>query len=81
MAATYHQFMSNIVTKLVAYESGGCRTYMYGTMARFQMKSLLGQAQDLSGIVTEMLNATGKVGLQWVNDVCNAVIQVDIPED
>jgi len=39
-------------------------------------------APGLSGLVTEMIQATGDIGIQWILDLCNGTVkQGCIPED
>ena len=36
----------------------------------------------LSGLVTEMIQATGGIGTQWILDLCNGIVKEgSIPED
>ena len=36
----------------------------------------------LSGLVTEMIQATGEIGTQWILDSCNGIVKEgSIPED
>jgi hypothetical protein len=45
-------------------------------------KSKSGKAAGPSGIVVEMLKASGEDGVQWASDVCNKVLSDGcIPED
>jgi hypothetical protein len=45
-------------------------------------KSKSGKAAGPSGLVAEMLKASGEVGGQWVTDICNkVVVEGRIPED
>ena len=40
------------------------------------------KAPGLSGLVTEMIQATGEIGTQWILDLCNYVVKEgSIPED
>jgi len=40
------------------------------------------KAPGLSGLVTEMIQATGDIGTQWILDVCNGIVKEgSIPED
>ena len=34
----------------------------------------VGKAAGPSGVVTEMLKASGKVGARWVADFCNSIV-------
>ena len=34
-----------------------------------------GKAAGPSGVIVEMLEASGEAGLQWVTDVCNEVVK------
>ena len=39
-------------------------------------------APGLSGLVTEMIQATGEIGTQWILDLCNGIVtEGSIPED
>ena len=41
-----------------------------------------GKAPGPSGVVTEMLKASGEVGVEWLTELCNSVIRErKIPED
>ena len=45
-------------------------------------KTKLGKAPGPSGVVAEMLKAAGDVGIQWMTDLCDAVVTEEkIPED
>ena len=45
-------------------------------------KAKLGKAPGPSGVVAEMLKAAGDVGIQWITDLCNAVVtEGKIPQD
>jgi len=36
----------------------------------------------LSGLVAEMIQATGNIGIQWILDLCNGIVkEKSIPED
>jgi len=40
------------------------------------------KAQGLSGLVAEMIEATGDIGTQWILDLCNGILKEgSIPED
>ena len=40
------------------------------------------KAPGLSGLVTEMIQATGVTGTQWILDLCNGIVKEgSIPED
>ena len=40
------------------------------------------KAPGLSGLVTEMIQATGEIGTQWILDLCNGIVKKgSIPED
>jgi len=40
------------------------------------------KAPGLSGLVTEMIQATGDIGTQWILDICNGIVKEgSIPED
>ena len=40
------------------------------------------KAQGLSGLVAEMIQATGDIGTQWILDLCNGIVKEgSIPED
>ena len=40
------------------------------------------KAPGLSGLVTEMIKATGEIGTQWILDLCNGIVKEgSIPED
>ena len=46
-----------------------------------EMKMML-PAPGLSGLVTEMIQATGEIGNQWILDLCNGIVKEgSIPED
>ena len=45
-------------------------------------KTKSGKAPGQSGVVTEMLKASGEIGVEWLVDLCNSVIRErKIPED
>ena len=40
------------------------------------------KAPGFSGLVAEMIQATGDIGTQWILDVCNSIVKEGcIPED
>ena len=40
------------------------------------------KAPGLSGLVAEIIQATGDIGIQWIIDLCNAIVKEgSIPED
>jgi len=40
------------------------------------------QAQGLSWLVAEMIQATGDIAIQWILDLCNGIVKEGcIPED
>ena len=40
------------------------------------------KAPGLSGLVTEMIQATGEIGTKWILDLCNGIVKEgSIPED
>ena len=40
------------------------------------------EAPGLSGLVAEMIQATGDIGTQWLLDLCNGIVKEGcIPED
>jgi len=40
------------------------------------------KAPKLSGLVAEMIQATGNIGTQWILDLCNGIVKEgSIPED
>jgi len=40
------------------------------------------KAPGLSGLVAEMIQATGDIGIQWILDLCNGIVKEgSIPED
>ena len=40
------------------------------------------KAPGLSGLVTEMIQATGDTGTQWILDLCNGIVKEgSIPDD
>jgi len=40
------------------------------------------KAPELSGLVAEMIQATGDIGTQWILDLCNGIVKDgSIPED
>ena len=40
------------------------------------------KAPELSGLVREMIQATGEIGTQWILDLCNGIVKEgSIPED
>ena len=45
-------------------------------------KTKSGKTAGPSGVVAEMLRASGDVGVQWVTDLCNNIVQEgEIPSD
>jgi len=36
------------------------------------------KAPGLSGLVTEMIQATGDTGTQWILDLCNGIVKVGV---
>ena len=47
-----------------------------------EVKTKSGKAAGLSGVIAEMLRASGDVGVQWVTDLCNKIVQEGkIPSD
>ena len=50
---------------------------------RAVLKKMKGhKAPGLSGLVTEMIQATGDIGTQWILDLCNGIVKEgSIPED
>jgi len=40
------------------------------------------KAPGLSGLVTEMIQATGEIGTEWILDLCNGIVKEgSVPED
>jgi len=40
------------------------------------------KAPGLSGLITEMIQATGEIGTQWILDLCTGIVKEgSIPED
>ena len=40
------------------------------------------KAPGLSGLVAEMIQVTGDIGIQWILDLCNGIVKEgSIPED
>jgi len=40
------------------------------------------KAPGLSGLIAEMIQATGDIGTQWILDLCNEIVKErSIPED
>ena len=37
------------------------------------------KAPGLSGLVTEMIQATGDIGTQWILDLCNGIVKEGLP--
>ena len=33
------------------------------------------KAPELSGLVAEMIQATGDIGTQWISDLCNGIVK------
>ena len=50
---------------------------------RAVLKKMKGhKAPGLSGLVAEMIQATGDIGTQWILDLCNGIVKEgSIPED
>ena len=49
---------------------------------RAALKEMRHKAPGLSGLVTEMIQATGVIGTQWILDLCNGIVKEgSIPED
>jgi len=45
-------------------------------------KMKMHRAPGLSGLVAEMIQATGDIGIQWILDLCNSTVKEgSIPED
>jgi len=46
------------------------------------MKLKRHKAAGLSGLLAEMIQATGDIGTQWILDLCNSIVKEDcIPMD
>ena len=47
-----------------------------------EVKAAIGKAPGPTGMVAEILKAAGDVGIQWMTDLCNAVVvEGKIPDD
>jgi hypothetical protein len=61
---------------------GTCKLITEGEVRKAMSKMKNGKAAGPSGIVAEMLKAAGNDGVQWMTELCNAVIQEGrIPDD
>jgi len=49
-------------------------TIKYFTQLYFTTK----KAPGLSGLVTEMIQATGDTGTQWILDLCNGIVKKEV---
>jgi hypothetical protein len=62
--------------------SGPAEIITYGEVKAAITKAKSGKAAGPSGVGAEMLKASGDVGVKWVTDLCNAIIQEGkIPDD
>jgi hypothetical protein len=62
--------------------SGPCELISVGEVRCAIAEAKIGKAAGPSGVVVEMLKASGEAGVQWVTDICNAVVRDGkIPED
>jgi hypothetical protein len=61
---------------------GECEEITFEEVKAAITKAKSGKAPGPSGVVGEMLKAAGDVGIQWMTDLCNAVVlERKIPED
>ena len=61
---------------------GECEEITFEEVKAAITKAKSGKAPGPSGVVGEMLKAAGDVGIQWMTDLCNAVVlEGKIPED
>ena len=61
---------------------GECEEITFEDVKAAIMEAKSGKAPGPSGVVGEMLKAAGNVGIQWMTDLCNAVVlEGKIPED
>ena len=58
----------------VSEVSGECEEITFEEGKATIKKAKSGKAPGPIGIVGEMLNASGDVGIQWMTDLCNAVV-------
>jgi len=66
----------------VSEVSGECEEITFEEVKVAIKKAKSGKAPGPSGVVGEMLKAAGDVGIQWMTDLCNAVVsEGKIPED
>ena len=62
--------------------SGPAENITYSEVKAAITKTKSGKAAGPSGLVAEMLKASGDVGVQWVTDLCNAIVQEGkVPND
>jgi hypothetical protein len=61
---------------------GPAEQLSFEEVRRAIMKSRDGKASGPSGVVAEMLKACGELGVEWMTNICNAVVKEGrIPED
>ena len=53
---------------------GECEEITFEEVKAAITKAKSGKAPGPSGVVGEMLKAAGDVGIQWMTDLCNAVV-------
>ena len=61
--------------------SGPAESISYNEVKSAIAKTRSCKAAGPSGVVAEMLKATGEVGIQWVTDLCKIVQESKIPSD
>jgi hypothetical protein len=62
--------------------SGPAEIITYSDVKFAISRAKSGKAAGPSGLVAEMLKASGNVGVQWVTDLCNAIVQEGkVPND
>lgn len=62
--------------------SGPAEIITYGEVKAAITLAKSGKAAGPSGVVAEMLKASGDVGVQWVTDLCNSIVQEGkVPND
>ena len=67
---------------LVDRVSGPAELITYSDVKCAITKAKSGKAAGPSGVVGEMLKASGDVGIQWVTDLCNSIVQEGrVPND
>ena len=61
---------------------GPCERFLELEVKAAILKAKLGKAAGPSGVVSDMLKASGSDGVRWVTDLCNAVVRDGkIPDD